>query len=158
MPHRLLQRDAAKQRRADAGDGLPPRARRLWNEVRGLRRCGNKACARASASFVDRDFNAAVNILRAFQAADRGLAPPPHMRKAPSDDVRTRAAPALFFLVPVAAAPAGARDGGRSTHVRRAAARADAGVDPLQHMAPIGRRSPHRAFSGRTGTATAWSS
>jgi hypothetical protein len=25
-------------------------------------------------------------------------------------------------------------------------------------LTPIGRRSPHRAFSGRTGTATAWSS
>ena len=127
-PRRLRERDAAKQRAFEKGDGAPPRPRAAWAEVRGLRRCGNGACSRASTSFVDRDWNAAINILAAFDALDRGERVPPHMRRKPTDDVRARVEPQRFYLVPVVAEPAGARDGGWATHVRRTAAAAAAGV------------------------------
>ena len=148
-PRRLLERDAAKQRAFEAGDGAPPRPRVDWDEVRGLRRCGNKGCSRASTSFVDRDWNAAVNIRAAFEALDRGDAVPPHMRSKPADDERERAEPQRFYLVPVAAEPAGPRDGGWATHVRRAAARRQ-----FNTGAPAGAGlSIGSDASARTGTA-----
>jgi hypothetical protein len=87
------------------------------------------APARAATSFVDRDFNAALNILAAFNAADVGAPPPPHMRRAAADDVRERAPPARFFLAPRAEDPAGAHGDGWRTHERRARAARRAAAD-----------------------------
>ena len=112
--------------------------------MRGLRRCGNAACARASTSFVDRDYNAARNILAAFLCADRGLPPPPHMRRAADEDERARLPQGAFFLVPHYDAPAGAAADGWATHVRRArAARAAAAAAAARSSAPHTRPHGH---------------
>jgi hypothetical protein len=124
VQRRLVERAAAKQREADAGKCAPPRPLPRTHDVRGLRRCDNKLCARASTTFIDRDFHAAVNILRAFRAADAGRLPPLHMRRTPAVGDRDRRAPGLFILAATAPTPAGARDSGWTTHERRAAARA----------------------------------
>jgi hypothetical protein len=64
---RAIERFDAKEARAAAGSGPPPRPLREWSKVRGLMRCVNAACARGGL-FVNRDRNAARNILAAFLA------------------------------------------------------------------------------------------
>jgi len=57
-----------------------PRARRVgarWLPIRGLKRCSHTDCC----SFVDRDANAALNILAAYEAAARDDDRPAHLRR-----------------------------------------------------------------------------
>ena len=59
-------------------DVFDPRARRegaRWLPIRGLKRCSHTDCC----SFYDRDANAALNILAAFEAAVRGEDRPAHL-------------------------------------------------------------------------------
>ncbi len=90
---RAVERFDAKAARAAAGPGPPPRPLREWCKVRGLLLCANAACAR-NGLFVDRDHNAALNILCAFRAADLGLELAPHMRRTPEARAAHKAAAA----------------------------------------------------------------
>jgi hypothetical protein len=91
----------------------PPRPRppQTWKlGIRGLLRCTNPECPERHRSLIDRDENAALNILRAFQHRDRGLLPPEHMcrpageeatkKRATSDELDAeRNGPVPFLIV-----------------------------------------------------------
>ena len=84
---------------AAAGRRPPPRPLPSYRKVRGLLRCDHVGCC-YSGMFLDRDRNAARNILHAFLAVDRGADLPRHMRFASEDDERHDRVPPHFRLRP----------------------------------------------------------
>jgi hypothetical protein len=90
-------------------------------KVRGLLRCDNWACARGGL-FVDRDANAADNIGAAFEAADRGVAKPPHLRAACDDETRDGRPPRAAGHRLEPRSPEAAGRAGRPGHGSRALA------------------------------------
>jgi hypothetical protein len=113
------------QRAAAGWEPLRPLPRLL--EVRGLRRCGRgNGCAYGGASFVDRDVNAALNILRAFVQLDAAGTLPAHMRAGVDHRMADAAAERGAHVLhgnrddPRRGVPGG---DGWATHCHRAAAR-----------------------------------
>jgi hypothetical protein len=123
---------AARARIEAAREGrgwAPMRPLSTLIDVRGLKRCPSPLCEREGA-FVDRDVNAALNILRAFVQLDATGTLPEHMRRAgvdhtARDELEARGSHVLWGNLEDEGRGEPGGDG-EETHWRRAAARAPA--------------------------------